>query len=198
MKYIYKGAILCLIMLSISTFSLAQLPIPSMDAKLQGGYGIITGMETQDFEGINISGALHFHINERIAVGPFFSRGVDMNFAEEVSNDLLENDAELSIIGLNVRLSASRSPSIRPYLNLSYFRMELIKDFGDYRLASQTNGFGAGLGLMIKLNRNLYLNAIELSARQVGDDAFEILLEDGGDFLIQLQTGISYNLGRKK
>ena len=173
----------------------AQFSLPSMEASLKGGYSLVQGSDS-DFEGIIISGSLLVHINENIAIGPFYSTGVDMNFFEfDGDVEGIENDAKQSMLGLNARFSTNRNSGLRPYLNLSYFRLELVEDFGDYRLAQKTSGFGAGIGLMIKLNRNLYLNAIEISARQIGDNIFFI---DGATYILQFQTGISYNFGRSK
>ena len=191
MKNIYVFALLMFLGTTVS----AQFSLPSMEASLKGGYSIVAGSDN-DFEGINISGSLLVHINENIAVGPFFSHGADMIYAEYNDNsDGLEKEADQSIIGINARFSTNRNGGLRPYLNFSFFQLEQVADFGDYRLAQKTAGFGLGLGLMIKINRNLYINAIEATARQIGDDVF--FLEEG-KYVIQLQAGISYNFGKSK
>lgn len=178
-----------------STSGWAQFRIPSMDASLKGGYSMVNGSST-DFEGVIVTGSLMIHINEHIAVGPFISQSIDMNFFEnEFGFEGSENLAEQSMFGINARFSTSRSKVLRPYLNLSYYSVEMVEDFGGYRLAQKTTGLGGGIGLMIRLNRNLYLNAVEVNARQIKDDIF--FLEEA-NLILELQAGISYNIGRKK
>ena len=195
MKNTMKRILVLTSLIILGTAASAQFSLPSMEVSLKGGQSFVQG-SNNDFEGINISGSLLVHINENIAVGPFFSTGIDMNFAEfDGDTPGTENDAKQSMLGLSARLSTNRNSGLRPYFNLSYFRLELVEDFGDYRLSQKTSGFGAGIGLMVKLNRNLYLNAIEISARQIGDDIFFL---DGATYILQVQAGISYNFGKSK
>ncbi|MEP2670107.1 MAG: outer membrane beta-barrel protein [Cyclobacteriaceae bacterium] len=186
--------ILCIVGLS-SSAGLAQLRIPSMDVSLKGGYSLLTSTTT-DVEGVIFSGSLLVHINEIIAVGPYFSRDLEVNSIEFTNTgDEIKNTAHVSVLGLTARLSTNRNGRVRPYLNLIFYQMELVNDYETYRLAQKTAGFAGGVGLMIKLNRNLYLNAVEATVYQLGDDIFFL---EGAKQVLQLQTGLSYNFGRKK
>lgn len=186
--------ILCIVGLS-SSACLAQFRVPSMDVSLKGGYSLL-GSNAADVEGVIFSGSLLVHINEIIAVGPFFSRDLEVNHIEFTNTgDEIKNTAHVSVLGLNARLSTNRNGRVRPYLNLIFYQMELVNDYETYRLAQKTAGFAGGVGLMIKLNRNLYLNAIEATIYQLGDDIFFL---EGAKRVLQIQTGLSYNFGRRK
>ncbi len=174
----------------LASFCNAQFSIPSMDVKLVGGASIIP-MPNVDFEGVVFSGELNIHINENIAVGPFFSKGVSMQFLGEKE----DYEADQWIYGIQVRLSTDRSHKIRPYLNLNYYKSEFIVDYENFRTAGETSGYGAGLGLLIRLTNRIYLNAIDLSIKKPSEELF---LLPGADFVIQAHAGVSYNFGRKK
>ena len=174
----------------VATFCYAQFSIPSMDVKLYGGASLVQ-MPNVDFEGIIMGGEINVHINENIAVGGFYSRDFEMSFLGEFS----EYDGDQLMYGVQVRLSTDRSHKIRPYLNLNYYKSEFVIDYIDFRTAGETTGYGAGLGILVRLTNKLYLNAIDLSIKKPSKDLF--LLPDA-TYIIQAHAGVSYNLGRKR
>ena len=174
----------------VSTISNAQFSVPSMDVKLTGGYSLVQ-MPDNDLEGIAFVGELNVHINENIAVGPFISKDLDMHFFSEDQ----EWVADQWIYGIQVRLSTDRSHKIRPYLNFNYYKSEFVVDYEQFRTAGETSGYGAGIGLLIRLTNRIYLNAIDLNIKKPSEDLF---LLPGADFIIQANAGVSYNFGRKR
>ncbi len=189
MNYLTKSFII-LVSILVSSLCHAQFSIPSMDVKLAGGASLVQ-MPDFDFEGVVLGGELNIHINENIAIGPFFSKGVSMQYL----TDQEEYQSDQWIYGIQVRLSTDRSHKIRPYLNLNYYKSEFVIDYEDFRTAGETTGYGAGLGLLIRLTNRIYLNAIDLSIKKPAKELF--LLPDA-NFIIQAHAGVSYNFGRKR
>lgn len=206
----------------VISFSLlkAQFTLPPADIQLKPGGNVfgVNSSNNQFFVAIDITGSLYVHVNQYLAGGFFLSRSVWGEYQDEgnvevgsnrgvfssgftppsstpVVSEGIRNDADLFIYGISVRLSTGRIGKWRPYLNLNYFKLEIVNHFENFNLSAKSNGFGVDFGLMLQLSNKLYLNLIEASIKNLQDDIF--FMEQDLD-LIQARIGVTYNFGKSR
>ncbi|MBS1680583.1 MAG: hypothetical protein JST48_02630 [Bacteroidetes bacterium] len=180
----------------------AQFTLPRIDVEAKISQSVLPGGEHEDgtlkaMETTNIALGAHWQVTQNIAVGWVYSnslRGSGYN-----SNDFNFNfgsgdsKAYNSYSGFDVRLSAGRAVRWRPYVNLNYGRIEIVEDKG-FRLASKQNAVGGGIGIMRRYGNHLYWNVFEASVKSFSEKLFWADVS----FMIEIKTGFTYNIGKKK
>jgi len=191
----------------------AQFKLPPMDIQFKPGGNFINGdSDNQQLAAIDLTGSFYIHVNQYLAGGIFLTRSVFGEYFDEGNVEVgtskgafssgfnqsdfdgnYQNDADILIYGFSVRLSTGRVGKWRPYLNLNYFKFEVVNHFENFNFSAESNGFGVDLGLMLKLSDKFYLNLIEGSIKKLQDEIFFM----GEDLtLFQARIGVTYNFGK--
>lgn len=186
----------------------AQLRIPSFEVAVKAGY-VNMGDDRNDrgggnsifstYESIFAQGELSVHIGQHIAVGYFHQRSIFGSYHESGGNSQQQFNLEGEHLmhGLNLRLSTGRTSKFRAYIQFKYFEGQFRIDYGDFRVAREGPGAGAGFGLMLRLGHKLYLNLIEAEAALLLSKS-DVLFSDDKLLFPTARTGITYNFSKRK
>ena len=199
----YKKALISLSLL-LPALAQAQFRLPQMDVEVKFGQSIIpaSGSSTIDnTQTTNVGGALNFHISQHVGVGWYYQRSLSGSTKYQ-NNDGQSNtpskEAQMLLTGPVLRISTGRGSKWRPYIALSYSKMEIVQSNGGYNVSSKTNALGVNIGVMRRLGNRLYLNLIEVGGRLMNELPFwyESTGSNGG--MIEAKTGLTYNFGKRK
>lgn len=200
----YLTLIFSVLVLSAS----AQLRVPSFEVAVKAGY-VNIGDDRNDpsggnsifrtYESIYAQGELSVHIGQHIAIGYFHQRSIlgDYHDSGGNSGQDVNLEGEHLIHGLNLRLSTGRTSKFRAYVQFKYFESQFLIDYGDFRVAREGPGAGAGVGLMLRLGHKLYLNLIEAEATTLLSES-DVLFSDDKILFPTVRTGITYNFSKRK
>jgi len=162
-----KKAIFIILFLLLAIPSVAQLKIPTGDIGLKTGF---TTDSNYDLLMVDIRGEANVHIIQYVSIGFFYSRSV---FGEYINQSAdLDLATDQLVYGGKLQASLGRIPKFRPYVFLSYSKLEMVQELEASRLAFETSGISFGAGLMLKLNDRLYMNLIEFEFRPINDEIF--------------------------
>lgn len=184
-----------IVLIGVSVSARAQFSVPPFDVEIKGG---ISGFPTSkwDYMGIGYKAGVHVHLNQHVAIGWTYMRSTG-NASEDSGDNIFPTEdfktTELST-GPSLRLSTGRSRKMRPYIALSYSKVEVVTDRGDYRYSIKTNAPGASVGMLVKLGNKMYINLFEVTYRKLSDKVF--WLDAQGQ--LEIKAGLLYNLGKKK
>ena len=184
----------------------AQLSLPRIDIESKLTQNIVPGNQGDNnayplkaLETTNLQLGVHWQIKQYLALGWIYSgslRGSGYNGTDFKFNfGKGDSKALTSFSGIDLRLSTGRANRWRPYLSLSYGKAEVVEDRGSFRLASKTNAFGGSLGIMRRMGTHLYWNVLEASVKIFSKKMF---WADDGGVMMELKTGFTYNIGKKK
>jgi hypothetical protein len=205
----FKKATCVLLILLAGEVSQAQFHLPSLDIQFKMGATVLNDMHDKynniyDYVAPNLYGEINWNATQYFAVGVFASQGVfsDTKFTGEYGSGNTSYGSTHFLYGAKIRVSTGRQPRFRPFAELSYGTFQMVMEKSVYRVSSQSNFFGISFGLMIRLNSKLYLVIPQLTVRNRADAFF---FEVPGDFMfgkyppiIELNGGLSYNIGKKK
>ncbi len=184
----------------------AQFTLPRIDIEVKLAQNVVSGSTgnkqtypLQALETTDLHLGAHWQINQHIAVGWIYSgslRGSGYN-AQNFNFSFGQGDSKAvtSFSGLDLRLSAGRAVTWRPYMSLSYGKAEVVEDKGSFRLADKTTSVGGSIGIMRRFGHHLYWNVFEAGLRQFSSKLF---WADDGNFIITFRTGFTYNIGKKR
>ncbi|GHM99612.1 hypothetical protein WSM22_11020 [Cytophagales bacterium WSM2-2] len=180
----------------------AQFSLPRIDVEAKLTQNVVPGGDREDgtlkaMETSNLQLGAHWQINQNIALGWVYStslRGNGYN-AKDFNFNFGGGDTKAltSYSCADLRLSTGRAARWRPYISLQYGRVEIIEDRGSFRLASKQNAFGGSLGIMRRMGNRLYWNVFEASAR-----SFSKIYWADCNFMLEVKTGFTYNIGKRK
>jgi len=192
------------ILLFVCSSAVAQFSLPRFDIEVKAAQCVYPGNDRQQYslralESTNLHLAAHVQINQHIAVGWFYSssmRGQGYNTPNDFKFKFGSGDskAQMLFTGVDLRLSAGRAVRLRPYLSLNYGKAQIVEDKGSYRLASDLTAFGGSFGLMRRMGNHLYWNIIEIGAKSLSQKLFW----SEGAVVLELKTGFTYNIGKRK
>ncbi len=167
----------------------AQFRLPQIDVEAKGAFSLWDnpGNYVGPPQFISWQGGAHIQVNQRIAIGGFYSRSLSGTVK---NNDGTQNSAQFLMRGIDLRLSAGRSAKLRPYLSLNYSSVEFVEPLGGLNLADKTTATGATLGLMRKLGNNLYWNIVEVNYKKISHAIYWLQ----SDFTLEAKTGFTYNI----
>jgi hypothetical protein len=178
-----------------ATTAVAQLQLPQLDIEAKGGYGLIDAGSSDVIKRASfksIQGALHIQINQRIAIGGFYSKAIGGDVEYSSGTDAKYN-LNVLMYGADIRFSAGRSAKWRPYLGLVYGQAEFVQEAAAVNLASKTTIMGVNAGIMLRFGRNFYWNVVEVSPRFMPDKIWWL----NSDFCLEAKTGFLYNIRLK-
>ncbi|HWA35173.1 MAG TPA: outer membrane beta-barrel protein, partial [Cyclobacteriaceae bacterium] len=149
--------------LGLSLPAAAQFRLPQMDADLKGAYSLFDAGSNEDVDHMNsasIQGGVHIAINQHIAVGAFYMKSISGKVVHKdgAGATTAKNELKTLMTGFDIRLSAGRSVKWRPYILLSYSKVEFVESYSGYNLAHSTWAPGANIGVMLRLGNTLYWN----------------------------------------
>lgn len=201
-----RAVLFCALVFTFSKVA-GQFSLPRIDIEAKFSQSVIPGNngdENNNFplkaiETTNLQLAAHWQIKQYLALGWVYCgslRGSAFNGTDFKFNfGKGDSKALTSYNGIDLRLSTGRANRWRPYLSLNYGRAEIVEDKGSIRLATKTNAFGGGLGVMRRMGSRLYWNVLEASFKKFSDKLF---WANEGSFMIELKMGLTYNIGKKK
>lgn len=207
-----KNILILLLFLSVGHINFAQIGIPPLDFQLKSGAAFLPGGKDSNENFYNYKAPLlyaeiNWNIGQYLAVGGFVSSGIYSKSNYEISFNY-PNSVPVSYggshleYGAKIRFSTGRAPRFRPFTEFSYGKLEMYMEKNIYRIATSTNFIGFTLGLMIRLNSKLYIVLPQANIRFRSNGFF---FEAPGDFLggsyspfVEVCTGLSYNIGKKK
>lgn len=185
---------LSVLLITTAFYTQAQFRLPQFDVEAKGAFSVwkLNGDNKQHnsidiIQFISWQGGAHIQLNQRIAIGGFYSRSFSGKVAYKSGE---KSDAQVLITGIDLRLSGGRSARVRPYLSVNYSKVEFLQSLSGINLANRTNAVGATLGLMRKLGNNLYWNIVEVSFKKLNHPVFWLDV----DFVLEAKTGFTYNL----
>ena len=201
-----KKWLITTVMLMIGFVSAAQLRLPAFDISLKTGYMFMPDdyyVEQADgnrfvsyqYESIWAQGEVNVHIGQRIAVGFFYNKSLLGGYVNH-DGDQPAQEAEHLLYGVLLRLSSGRAVKVRPYLQVKYFKNEVVVHQLGYDVANQCTGAAAGLGLMIRLSNKLYLNIPDVELGSLFNSG-DILFRDKS-MILKAGLGLTYNFSRRK
>lgn len=178
----------------------AQFRLPSFDVSLKGG-DLLIRVDAENpngtdyaYEGFFTQAEINVHLGQRIAIGYFYNRNILTARYEGAAQQV--NGKHL-MHGANVRISGGKGAKFRPYLNVKLFRLEAVVEYNGYNLAAQIPGAAAGAGLMIKLNRKIYLNLPEVEIGSVFNGNDEVIF-NGNTTILKISAGLTYNFSKRR
>ena len=147
------------------------------------------------YENLWAQGELNVQLGQRVALGVFYNKSF---FGSYVSHDGNQDgqDAEHLMYGVLLRLSSGRSVRVRPYLQLKYFKYQMVVHNLGYDVATSASGATTGIGLMIRLSNKLYLNIPDLEFGSLFNTGDVLFREN--TFMLKAGAGITYNFSRRK
>jgi hypothetical protein len=184
-----------------------QFKMPSFEVALKGGY-VNIGDDTENliegytmynnYEAAYVQGEINFHVGQHIAAGYFHQRSVKGWYgnSHDSGGDPFEFDAAHLLHGINVRFSTGRSAKFRGYIQVKYFASEFIVDHVDYEVARKGSGVGGGLGVMMRVGHNLYINLLEVEAATLLSDSDVLFAKS--DVFPTARIGVTYNFSKRK
>jgi hypothetical protein len=184
----------------------AQFVLPRLDIEAKVSQIVIPGNNQDNnlytlkaIETTNLQLGVHWQITQHVAVGWIYSNSMrgggynSTNFKFNFGKG--DSKAFTSLNSFDLRLSAGRATKWRPYLSINYGRAEIVEDKGSFRLADKTTALGGSIGTMRRLGNHLYWNVIEIGAKTFSDKLF---WADTGNVMLEVKTGFTYNIGKKK
>ena len=189
---IRKAISALMLALPLSLPALAQFRLPQVDVDIKGMLSFFDA-QTNNVDNtfsLSVQGGAHIQINQYIAVGGYYGRSfmgkVKYNEGGSSSTDY---DTKLLIYGGDLRLSTGRSAKWRPYLVLSYGKLEFVEK-QSINLAMSATTMGANAGIMLRLGNNLYWNVVEVGGKILSDKIYWL----DSDFMPEAKTGFTYNI----
>ncbi len=186
--------VIFLVTLGAAAPAAAQFRLPQVDVDLKGAYSLFDAGNNESIDNINqtsVQGGIHVAINQHIAVGAFYMKGLNGSITHKNGNNgSTQNNLKTLMTGFDLRLSAGRSPKWRPYLLLSYSKVEFVETYSGYNLAHSTWAPGVNLGVMLRLGNTIYWNVLEVGAKFLGEKIYWL----DTDFTAEVKTGFTYNI----
>lgn len=170
----------------------AQIKPPLTDLQFKFGWAdfyLKGGTEETDYYcfGFSMGFDANFNINERVAIGSYFSR-----VSEQYSDDQLGNvDNRLFTYGIKMRLASGLRPVIRPYIEFTVGAVNYTEESPSSQYKFNGMTYGGSIGVMIKLNYHFYLVLAPLSMR-IGSGS-EIPI-----YMYEISGGLHFNVGKRK
>ena len=199
----YKKKLYLLALLLVPLLVQAQLRLPTMDVEAKFNFNIFpaAGSTTVDnMQTTGFSGALNVHVNQYIGLGWFYQRSISgsTKYQNQDGGNESSKDSQLLLTGPVLRISTGRGNNWRPYLALSYSKVEIVQSNGGYNVAAKTNAVGANLGIMRRLGNRLYWSVIEAGVKMVKEPPFWFGSKDTNVPMLEAKTGFTYNFGKRK
>lgn len=190
-----KATISCLLFtLAIALPVTAQFRLPQIDVDLKGAYSLFDAGNNENVDHIHqmsVQGSVHVAISQHIAVGAFYMKGISGGIDHKNGSGAnTQNELKTLMTGFDIRLSAGRSVKWRPYLLLSYSKVEFVESYTGYNLAHSTWAPGVNVGVMLRLGNTLYWNVLEVGAKFLGEKVYWL----DTDFTAEVKTGFTYNI----
>lgn len=213
-----KKTLFLMILLATATTAFAQLPVPSVEVQVKGGYsfyegrqivpGIYDGVGEADMNVLYSAPAVGIEalasIIPYVSVGIFYNRSVTGNYSYKDYDDFggggADRSAQHLMYGAKLRASLGRQIRFRPFVHAVYYKKEMVADFDTFSISHKNSGIGAGLGLMVKLNDRLYITAPQLTIFFSEDRPVFIdnTPEGNGSQFGLVEAGVSYYIHNKR
>jgi len=198
-----QGRVVTILSLVVCALSVqAQISLPRFDIEAKIAQSVLPGGDKEDgtlkaMETTNIVLGVHWQITQNVALGVISSnnlRGSGYNNKDFKFNFGAGDSKAVSAYNcIDLRLSTGRAARWRPYLNLNYGKAEIVEDKG-FRLAAKTNVIGGGIGIMRRYGNHLYWNVFEASYKSFSQQLFWADVS----FMVEIKTGFTYNIGKRK
>jgi len=172
----------------------AQFRLPQVDVDVKGAFSLFDAGNNDNVDHINqtsVQAGAHVAISQHIALGAFYMKGLGGSITHKNgSGENTKNDLKTLMTGFDLRLSAGRSVKWRPYLLLSYSKVEFVESYAGYNLAHSTWAPGVNVGVMLRLGNTLYWNVLEVGAKSLSNKIYWL----DTDFTAEVKTGFTYNI----
>jgi len=190
-----KNIIICLFFIMAAASPVAaQFRLPQIDVDLKGAFSLYDAGNNENVDHINqtsVQGSVHVAISQHIALGAFYMKGLNGSITHKNGASAnTQNNLKTLMSGFDLRLSAGRSVKWRPYLLLSYSKIEFVESYTGYNLAHSTWAPGVNLGVMLRLGNSFYWNVIEVGGKFLGEKVYWL----DTDFTAEVKTGVTYNI----
>lgn len=199
----YKRRLYLLALLLAPVLVQAQFRLPTMDVEAKFNFNILPSTISNTVDNMQttgFSGALNIHINQYIGLGWFYQRSISgtTKYQNRDGGNQSSKDAQILFSGTVLRISTGRGNKWRPYLALSYSKVEIVQSNGGYNVAAKTNAVGANLGIMRRLGNRLYWNVMEAGVKMVKEPPFWFGSKDTNVSMFEVKSGFTYNFGKRK
>jgi hypothetical protein len=192
-----RNIIICLFFVAVASPVIAQFRLPQIDVDLKGAYSLFDAGSDENVDHIrqtSVQGSVHVAISQHVAVGAFYMKGISGGIDHKNGNSTnTQNDLKTLMTGFDIRLSAGRSVKWRPYLLLSYSKVEFVETYNGLNLAHSTPALGVNVGVMLRLSNSFYWNVVEVGAKSFSQKVYWL----DTDFTAEVKTGLTYNIRLK-
>lgn len=191
-----------------SCVCLGQFQMPRIDIDLKLHQALIPAENNQNSRSslnvlatTNLQFGAHIQINQYFAAGWIYSgsfRGSGYNTVDFKGNIFKDGDSKAitSMNGPELRISTGRAGKWRPYLSLNYFNLQVVEDKGSFRFSTKVSAIGGSIGIMRRYGNHLYWNVFEAGVKKLSEKLF--WADSGTNLMIELKTGFTYNIGKRK
>lgn len=191
-----------------SEVCLAQFQIPRLDVEIKAEQILLPAANNDNSQSslnviatTNLLLGAHVQINQYLAAGWFYSssfRGSGYNNIDFKGNIFKDGDSKAitSMHGPEIRISTGRASKWRPYLNVNYSNLQVVEDKGTFRFSTKVTAMGGSIGIMHRYGNHLYWNVFEAGIKVLSDKLF--WADTGTNIMIQVKTGFTYNIGKRK
>jgi hypothetical protein len=187
---------------------LAQFQIPRIDVEIKASQVLLPASDNQNSQSslnviatTNLLFGAHVQINQYLAAGWFYSssfRGSGYNSTNFKGNIFKDGDSKAitSMNGPEIRVSTGRAAKWRPYLNVNYCNLQVVEDKDAFRFSTKVTAIGGSIGIMRRYGNHLYWNVFEAGVKKLSERLF--WADNGTDIMIEMKTGFTYNIGKRK